>query len=112
MIRITCFIRPHRLEPVKSAVAALGVTGMTVSDIRGTGNSPERTEWLGGDDALIALPIRAKVEAIVVDELVDSVVEAIIESARTGEQGDGKIFVEPVVDAIRIRTLERGDAAV
>jgi nitrogen regulatory protein P-II 1 len=90
MTRITCMIRPHRLEAVKSAIAALNVSGLNVSDVRGTGNSPESAAWFGGEEH----------------------VEAILEHARTGEPGDGKIFVETVVDALRIRTGERGEAAL
>lgn len=112
MTRVTCYIRPHKLESVKSAIAALGVTGMSVSDVRGAGTSPETTDWFGGAGGLIALPIRAKVEVVVQNELTESIVRAIIDNAYTGESGDGKIFVAPVNDAIRIRTLERGEAAV
>lgn len=112
MIRVICFIRPHRLEAVKSAVSALGVSGLSVSDVRGTGNSEEHTEYLGGDSALVALPIRARIEVVVPDDLAESVVEAMAESARTGDAGDGKIFLERIEDAIRIRTEDRGDAAV
>lgn len=112
MTRITCYIRPHRLEPVKSAIAAMGVTGMNVADVRGTGNSPERANWFAGEEHLVALPLRAKVEVVVDDALVEAVVDAIVENARTGEPGDGKIFVESVVDAVRVRTGERGDVAL
>src|SRR5665213_3991788 len=107
-----CYILPHRLEPVKSAIAALGVNGMSVSDVRGTGNSVETVEWFGGDEDLVALPIKARVEVVAADDLTDDIVNAILESARTGEDGDGKIFVERVVDAVRIRTQERGEAAI
>jgi len=112
MTRVTCFIRPHKLESVKSAIAALGVTGMSVSDVRGAGNSAETTDWFGGAEGLIALPIRARVEVVAADGLAEGILRAIIDNAYTGEEGDGKIFVEPVNDAIRIRTLERGEAAV
>ncbi len=112
MTRITCMIRPHRLEAVKSAIAALGVSGLNVTDVRGTGNSPETAAWFGGDEHLIALPLKSKIEVIVHDELKDAVVDAILEHARTGEPGDGKIFVEAVADALRIRTGERGEAAL
>lgn len=105
-------IRPHRLEAVKSAIAALGVSGLNVTDVRGTGNSPETAAWFGGDEHLIALPLKSKIEVIVHDELKDAVVDAILEHARTGEPGDGKIFVEAVADALRIRTGERGEAAL
>lgn len=112
MTRVTCYIRPHKLESVKSAIAALGVTGMSVSDVRGAGNSPETTDWFGGTEGLIALPIRARVEVVANDAQIEEIVQSIIENARTGEEGDGKIFIEPIQDAIRIRTQERGDAAV
>jgi nitrogen regulatory protein P-II 1 len=112
MIRVTCYIRPHRLEAVKSAIAALGVSGLSVSDVRGTGNSLERADFFGGDEGVIALPIRARIEVVAADEMADPIVDAIVESAHTGEPGDGKIFVQRVADAIRIRTEERGEEAV
>ncbi|MCX7800190.1 MAG: P-II family nitrogen regulator [Fimbriimonadales bacterium] len=110
MVRIIAFIRPHKLEQVKSAIASLGITGMNVADARGTGNSPERSHWLGGDAP--ALPIKSRVEVVVSDDLMEPIVRAIEENARTGEPGDGKIFVERIADAVRIRTGERGETAV
>lgn len=112
MIRVTCYIRPHKLEQVKSAIAALGITGMNVTDTRGTGNSPEKSAWLGGDENIVALPIKSKVEVVADDELQEALVEAIVENARTGEHGDGKLFIERIADAIRVRTGERGESAV
>jgi nitrogen regulatory protein P-II 1 len=112
MIRILCYIRPHRLETVKSAIAALGVSGMNVTDVRGTGNSPESSSWLRGDGSVVPLPIRSRVEVVAPDELQEPILEAILANAQTGEPGDGKVFVERVADAIRIRTEERGEAAV
>lgn len=112
VIRVTCYIRPHRLEAVKSAIAAVGVSGMSVSDVRGTGNSPETTDWMGGDESLVALPIRSKLMVVAEDELREPIIRAIIDNAQTGEAGDGKIFVEGVQDAIRIRTQERGSDAI
>lgn len=112
MIRITAYVRPHKLEEVKTAIAALGVTGMSVSDVRGSGASPERPTTFGGQVVLVTLPIRSKVVVVCADDLQEPVIEAIIEAARTGEPGDGKIFVERVVDAIRVRTGERGEVGV
>lgn len=112
MKRIIAFVRPHRLEGVKSAVAALGVSGMTVADARGTGASPETAGVFAGEGHLIALPVRSRMEVVVPDDLVEEVIDAITREARTGESGDGKVFVEPIADAIRIRTEERGDSAV
>ena len=112
MTRVTCYIRPHKLEAVKSAIATLGVSGMSVSEVRGQGNSPEKTDWFGGTEGLIALPICTRVEVVAHDVLRDDIIRAVIENAHTGEAGDGKIFIEPMLDAIRIRTEERGEAAV
>lgn len=108
MKRIIALIRPHRLDEVKTAVANLGVTGLTVNDVRGAGASPERATLLGGAEILIALPVRAKITVVVADELVEPVIEAILDRARTGEPGDGKIFVEAIDDVLRVRTGERG----
>lgn len=112
MTRVTCYLRPHRLEPVKSAIAALGVSGLSVSDVRGVGSSPEKTDFFAGDEHLIALPIRARIEVVAPDDMAEPIVAAIIENAQTGEPGDGKIFLERVADAVRIRTDERGEDAV
>ena len=110
MIRVVAFIKPHRLEGVKSSVAALGVTGMSVADVRGTGVSEEHSDLLSG--AVVALPIRSRLEVVVPDEMSQGVVSAIVEAARTGEPNDGKVFVERVADALRVRTGERGEVAV
>ncbi len=110
MIRVFAYIKPHRLEGVKSAVAALGVTGLTVADVRGTGASEEHTDLLSG--AVVALPIRSRLEVVVPDEMREPVVRTIVEAARTGEPNDGKVFVERVADALRVRTGERGESAV
>ncbi len=112
MLRITCLIRPHKLEEVKSAIASLGISGLNVSDVRGVGNSPEKANWFGGQEHLVALPLKSKLEVIAPDELKEAIVQTILENARTGEDGDGKIFIERIVDAVRIRTGERGDSAV
>jgi len=112
MIRLICYIRPHKLEGVKTALAALGITGMNVTDVRGVGNSPERATWLGGEQHLIALPIKSKIEVVAPDDLQEAMIQAILEHAATGEPGDGKMFVEKVSDALRIRTRERGETAL
>jgi nitrogen regulatory protein P-II 1 len=110
MKKVICFLKPHRLEMVKSAIAALDVTGLSVADVRGTGNSAESSAWSTVGAA--PLPIRSRIEVVVNDELVEQVVEAILRHGRTGEPNDGKIFVENVEDAVRVRTRERGDQAV
>ena len=112
MRRITAYIRPHRTEDVKTAVADLGVTGMTVSEVRGCGNIPESGVAFGGQQTLSHLPPKAMICVVVPDGLQDQVIAAIIAHSQTGEPGDGKIFVEPVQDAIRIRTKEHGETAV
>jgi nitrogen regulatory protein P-II 1 len=112
MIRITAYLRPHRLEEVKSAVAALGTSGLSVSEARGKGNNPEREVSFAGQTMVIALPVRSKLEIVVADDLADAVVETIISSARSGEPGDGKIFVEKIDDAVRIRTGEQGPSVI
>ncbi len=112
MVRVVCFIRPHRLEPVKSAIAALGITGLTVSDVRGTGNSQSEQSRHARWDPVISMPIRARIETVVPNDLKEPVIAAIIENARTGDSDDGFIFTEPMYDAIRIRTGERGEVAV
>lgn len=112
MIRIVCVIRPHKLEAVKSAIAAVGVSGMSVTDVRGTGNSEEKATWFSGEQQLIALPIRSRIEVVAPDDLQEDVVQAILSQAQTGESGDGKIFIERIADAVRIRTEERGAEAI
>lgn len=112
MTRITCIIRPHRLEQVKSAIAALGVSGLNVSDVRGTGNSLEQAAWFAGEEHLISLPIKSKIEVIAPDDMAEAIIQAILDNSRTGEPGDGKIFIEQVADALRVRTGERGEAAL
>lgn len=112
MIRVIAYIRPHRLEEVKTALGDKGITGITVSEVRGCGSSPEASDWFMGNKMVIALPQRLKVEVVVEDELSESVVEAILVGARTGSPGDGKIFLQPVEDSIRIRTGDRGASAL
>lgn len=112
MIRVTCYIRPHKLEEVKTAIASVGITGMSVGDVRGRGNSPEKPTLFAGQEMVIGLPIRSKIEVVATDDLREPIIQAILESAWTGEPGDGKIFVERVGDAVRVRTHERGDTAV
>jgi nitrogen regulatory protein P-II 1 len=112
VIRVVCYIRPHKLEGVKSAIAATGVSGLSVTEVRGTGNSEEKAAWFGGEQQLIALPIRSRIEVVAPDHLQEEIVKAIVAFAHSGEDGDGKIFVEPIADAIRVRTEERGSEAI
>ncbi len=110
MLRIICFIRPHQLEAVKSAISVTGVSGLNVTDAKGRGNSDEKeARFLTEVDVL---RMRARVEVVCKDELREDIVQAIIENARTGQPGDGKIFIEQITDAVRIRTEERGSLAI
>lgn len=113
MKKIEAIIRPLRLEAVKSALAEAGVTGLTASDVRGSGrHGGHRPGMFRGEQYVIYLPPKIKLELTVRDEDVDEVIAILLEQARTGEQGDGKIFVLPMADAIRIRTGESGEAVL
>jgi nitrogen regulatory protein P-II 1 len=112
MKRIEAIIRPIRFEAVKEALNDIGVYGMTITDVRGFGRQQGHTEkYRGGTYTLNLLP-KIKLEIVVPDERVEEVVSVIIEAAQTGEIGDGKIFIVEVADAVRIRTGERGEAAL
>lgn len=106
-VRVFAIIRPHRLQEVKSALAMLPISGLTVADARGAGNNPEKPVSFLGREMLVPLPLRMTVEVAAPAELATDIVEAIAGAARTGEPGDGKIFVEPLLSAIRIRTGEK-----
>jgi len=112
MKRIECIIRPIRFEAVKEALNEIGVYGMTVTDVRGFGRQQGHTEKYRGSTYTINLLPKLKLEVVVPDERVEEVVSTLIEAARTGEIGDGKIFIAEVLDAVRIRTGERGEAAL
>jgi nitrogen regulatory protein P-II 1 len=109
MKRVECIIRPMKLDQVKIALGEVGVVGLTVTDVRGVGRQRGHRETFRGADYVIDLPAKEKIEMIVRDEDVDEIIETILAHAVTGEHGDGKIFVLPVEDAVRIRTEERGD---
>jgi len=112
MTKLEAIIRPNRFDQVKEALGGLGVEGMTVSEVRGHGRQKGQTETYRGREYDIHLHPKLKLEIVLTDDRVDKVVDAIIESAFTGEIGDGKIFVYRAEDAIRIRNRQRGDAAL
>ena len=112
MLKIEAIIRPDRLQDVQDALDALGVSGLTVSDVVGCGRQKGYTEQYRGARANISLLPKIKVESVVPAGLLESAVEAIVSAARTGEIGDGRVFVYPVEQAIRIRTGERGEDTV
>lgn len=112
LVRIEAVIRPQRLDEVKAALDDFGVTGMTVTEVRGAGKQKGYTQHYRGAEYTVNLIQKLKLEIVVAEADVDRIVEAIATAARTGEIGDGKIFLSPVLDAIRIRTGERGGEAV
>jgi nitrogen regulatory protein P-II 1 len=112
MTKIEAIIRLQRLEDVQDALTALDVSGMTVTEVKGMGRSKGITHTYRGSQYTLSLTPRYKLEIIVHDHEVEPVIAVILEVARTGEVGDGKIFTFPLGDAIRIRTGERGDIAL
>ena len=112
MKKVEAIIRPDRLQAVQDALDALGASGLTVTEVLGCGQQRGYTETYRGARVNISLQRKVKVEAVVADAAAASVVDAIQGAGRTGEIGDGKIFVIPVEDAIRIRTGERGEDIV
>lgn len=112
MMKIEAVIRPERLDEVKSALDEIGIVGITVVEVRGHGKQRGYTQRYRGAEYAVTLLPKVKIETVVDDDQVDEVVGTIIASARTGEVGDGKVFVLPVADVIRVRTGESGVAAV
>jgi nitrogen regulatory protein P-II 1 len=112
MVKIEAIVRPERLDEVKSALDELGITGLTITEVRGSGKQRGYVHHYRGAEYQVNLLDKVKIETVLPDALVSEAVEAIAKAARTGEVGDGKIFVFPVADAVRVRTGERGDAAV
>ena len=112
MKKIECITRPLKVEAIKDALGQIGIVGMTVTEVRGCGKQRGRTERYRGAEYVVSLLPKVKIETVVSDEQVDDVVSAILNTARTGEIGDGKIFVIPVEQAIRIRTGEAGEDAI
>ena len=112
MVRIEAIIRPGRLDEVKGALDELGVHGMSVVEIKGAGKQKGYTQHYRGSEYQVNLLPKVQVMVVVQDSLQDAVLTALESAARTGEIGDGKIFVTPVLEAVRIRTGERGDSAV
>ena len=109
---ITSIIKPFKLDEVREALAEVGVTGLTVTEVKGFGRQKGHTELYRGAEYVVDFLPKVKVEVVVSDNLVETGTEAIIKAARTGKIGDGKIFVSSVEQAIRIRTGEIDDAAV
>jgi len=112
MKKIEAIIKPFKLEDVKEALASVGVGGMTVSEVKGFGRQKGHTEIYRGSEYTVDFLPKLKLEIVLADALVEPVIQAIARAARTGKIGDGKIFVLPVEEAVRIRTEEHGEAAV
>ncbi|HUL55003.1 MAG TPA: P-II family nitrogen regulator [Opitutaceae bacterium] len=109
---VVVIIKPFKLEEVKEAVSQLGVQGMTVTEVKGFGRQKGHTEIYRGSEYTVDFLPKVKIEVVVTDELVPRVVESIVKAAKTGKIGDGKVFVLPLEDAVRIRTDEHGEAAL
>jgi len=109
---IFAIIKPFKLEEVKSALTEIGVGGMTVTEVKGFGRQKGHTEIYRGSEYTVDFLPKVQVEVAVADDLVPRAIQAIIKSAKTGKIGDGKVFVLPIEEAVRIRTDESGDAAL
>ncbi len=112
MKKVEAIIRPESLQNVQDALDELGVSGLTVTEVVGCGRQKGYTEHYRGARANISLLHKIKVEAVVPSDVVAPAVDAIVASARTGEEGDGRVFVIPIEESIRIRTGERGEDSV
>ncbi|MDQ2990429.1 MAG: P-II family nitrogen regulator [Pseudomonadota bacterium] len=112
MKQITAIIKPFKLDEVREALAEVGVSGLTVTEVKGFGRQKGHTELYRGAEYVVDFLPKVKVEAVVDDAVVDAAVDAVIKAARTGKIGDGKIFVQAVEQVIRIRTGETGSDAV
>jgi nitrogen regulatory protein P-II 1 len=112
MKKIEAIIKPFKLEEVKDALGEIGIEGMTVTEVKGFGRQKGHTEIYRGSEYTVDFLPKIKVELVVADGQVDGAVSAIVKSAKTGKIGDGKVFVLSVEQAVRIRTDEKGDAAV
>lgn len=112
MKKIEAIIKPFKLEEVKEALAELGIEGMTVSEVKGFGRQKGHTEIYRGSEYTVDFLPKIKIEVVLADAVVESASAAIVKAARTGKIGDGKVFISPIEQAVRIRTEETGDKAV
>jgi nitrogen regulatory protein P-II 1 len=112
MKKVEAIIKPFKLDEVKDALSTLGNFGITITEVKGFGRQKGHTEVYRGAEYVIDFVPKIKIEVVVDDAIVEKVIEAIITAARTGRVGDGKIFISPVEDAVRIRTGERGTEAL
>ncbi|MES2708103.1 MAG: P-II family nitrogen regulator [Verrucomicrobiota bacterium] len=112
MKKIEAIIKPFKLEEVKAALSEIGIQGMTITEVKGFGRQKGHTEIYRGSEYTVDFLPKVKLEVVVDNEVYEQVVQTIMKTANTGKIGDGKIFVLPVEEAVRIRTGERGEAAV
>jgi nitrogen regulatory protein P-II 1 len=112
MKKIEAIIKPFKLDEVREALSALGVSGLTVTEVKGFGRQKGHTELYRGAEYVVDFLPKVKVELVVANSMVDAALEAIVKAARTSKIGDGKIFVSPVEQVIRIRTGETGEDAI
>ena len=112
MKKIEAVVKPFKLDEVREALSEIGVTGLTVTEVKGFGRQKGHTELYRGAEYVVDFLPKVKVEAVLQDALVEQAIEAIVKAARTGKIGDGKIFVTTVEQVIRIRTGESGEAAI
>jgi nitrogen regulatory protein PII len=112
MKKIEAIIKPFKLEEVKDALGEVGIEGMTVTEVKGFGRQKGHTEIYRGSEYTVDFLPKIKLELVLTDKQVDMAVTAIVKAAKTGKIGDGKVFVSPVEQAVRIRTDEHGDAAI
>ena len=112
MKKIEAIFKPFKIDAVKESLLTAGVVGLTITEVKGFGRQKGTTELYRGAEYIVDLLPKMKIEVVVADEAVSRVVEAIEQAARTGSIGDGKIFVTPIDDAVRIRTSQRGHGAI
>lgn len=112
MKKVEAIIKPFKLEEVKDALGDLGIEGMTVSEVKGFGRQKGHTEIYRGSEYTVDFLPKIKIELVLPDAQVESAVASIVKTAKTGKIGDGKVFISPIEEAIRIRTEEKGDQAI
>src|SRR4051812_11027743 len=112
MKKIEAIVKPFKLEEVKDALGSIGISGMTVTEVKGFGRQKGHTEIYRGSEYTVDFLPKLKVEMVVADDQADSAIDAIVKAAKTGKIGDGKVFLSNVEEAIRIRTEEKGEKAI
>src|SRR5258705_9959537 len=112
MKKIEAIVKPFKLEEIKDALGEVGITGMTVSEVKGFGRQKGHTEIYRGSEYTVDFLPKVKIELVIADAQADNAVAVIVKAAKTGKIGDGKVFVSKIEDAIRIRTEEKGDQAI